>query len=94
MHACHLGYSLDPLVQKQGVMTRAIALTNAWMFEVQKMHRINACYMPRNRASGAILTRLGFYQEGFAKSYIEINGRWEDHVVTARLAPEYQLETD
>ncbi|KFN17466.1 hypothetical protein JM66_20365 [Aeromonas bestiarum] len=37
--------------------------------------------------SGALLERLGFEREGLARDYLMINGRWEDHVLTARLNP-------
>lgn len=43
--------------------------------------------MPANRRSGALLARLGFEQEGYARDYLMINGRWEDHVLTALLNP-------
>ncbi len=35
----------------------------------------------------ALLERLGFEREGYARDYLMINGRWEDHVLTARLNP-------
>ncbi|TND51068.1 30S ribosomal protein S5 alanine N-acetyltransferase, partial [Aeromonas dhakensis] len=36
---------------------------------------------------GALLERLGFEREGYAKEYLMINGRWEDHILTSRLNP-------
>jgi ribosomal-protein-alanine N-acetyltransferase len=44
-----------------------------------------ANYMPANERSGKLLSRLGFEREGLAKRYLYINGRWEDHVLTALL---------
>jgi ribosomal-protein-alanine N-acetyltransferase len=33
------------------------------------------------------LHSLGFEKEGYAKSYLQINGRWQDHVLTSLLNP-------
>ncbi|MFB0585429.1 hypothetical protein [Aeromonas salmonicida] len=37
--------------------------------------------------SAALLERLGFEREGYARDYLMINGRWEDHILTALLNP-------
>lgn len=39
--------------------------------------------MPRNERSPRVLERCGFVREGFARAYLKIAGRWEDHVLTA-----------
>ena len=39
-----------------------------------------AC-VPNNVASKRLLERLGFDEEGYAKDYLRINGRWEDHIL-------------
>jgi ribosomal-protein-alanine N-acetyltransferase len=44
------------------------------------LHRIEANIMPRNTASMRVVAKLGFYDEGLAKSYLKINGKWEDHI--------------
>ena len=49
----------------------------------QHMHRIMANCMPHNHRSGALLTRLGFEPEGYAKDYLLIDGQWQDHILTA-----------
>lgn len=46
-----------------------------------------ANYIPDNQRSGRVLERLGFEQEGFAKDYLEINGKWADHILTALTNP-------
>ncbi|HKF75835.1 MAG TPA: 30S ribosomal protein S5 alanine N-acetyltransferase, partial [Candidatus Dormibacteraeota bacterium] len=32
---------------------------------------------------GSVLRRAGFVVEGYARDYLLINGRWEDHMLTA-----------
>jgi ribosomal-protein-alanine N-acetyltransferase len=82
-HACSVGYSLAEQAQGKGIMTRALKLATNYMFKVQNMHRIMASYMPRNHSSEAVLKRAGFHKEGFAKDYLLIDGKWEDHCLTS-----------
>lgn len=57
------------------------------MQRTQHIHRIMANYMPHNKRSGALLARLGFEKEGYAKDYLLIDGQWRDHVLTALTTP-------
>jgi len=54
------------------------------------LHRIMANYRPENERSARVLSGLGFQQEGFARSYLKINGEWADHVLTALVNPDQQ----
>jgi ribosomal-protein-alanine N-acetyltransferase len=59
-----------------------------YAFEELKLHRIMANHMPAKKRSEAQLQNLGFEREGVAKSYILINGRWEDHVLNSLINPD------
>lgn len=89
-HACNVGYSLAEKHQGHGYMRRGLAMARDYMFETQNMHRLMASYMPRNEKSAAVLASLNFEREGFAKSYLQINGRWEDHILTALVNPNWR----
>jgi ribosomal-protein-alanine N-acetyltransferase len=91
-HACNLGYSLSQAAEGRGVMTRALKMAVNYMFSIQNLHRIMAGYMPRNKRSEAVLERLGFVREGFAKDYLLINGHWEDHNLTALINPKWKAD--
>lgn len=82
-HACYLGYSLAEAEQKKGLMHEALTAGIEYMQKEQNISRIMANYMPKNSASGAVLKRLGFTEEGRAKDYLKIAGKWEDHILTA-----------
>lgn len=86
-NACYLGYALDENYQGKGVMTQALQFGIDYLFNAKKLHRIMANYIPENQRSGRVLERLGFKKEGFAKDYLEINGKWADHVLTALTNP-------
>ena len=71
-------------------MTRALKLAVNYMFKVQNIHRVMASYMPRNHRSEAVLERVGFTKDGFAKDYLLINGKWEDHNLTSLINPNWK----
>ncbi len=45
--------------------------------------------MPRNTASRRVVEKLDLREEGVAVRYLEIDGRWEDHVRYAVTAEEW-----
>lgn len=85
--ACYLGYSLDHRQQGRGMMREALEAALAYVFDELRLHRVMANYMPTNERSGALLRRLGFVVEGYARDYLYLNGAWRDHVLTAKTSP-------
>lgn len=91
-HSCTLGYSLAESEQGNGYMTEALEVAIQYVFENLNQHRINAFYMPHNRRSGNVLKRLGFTIEGYARDYLLINGKWEDHILTSLINPHWKVD--
>ena len=91
-NSCVLGYNLAEEAQGNGYMTEAVGGVAAFAFREWGLHRIAAAYMPRNERSAAVLERTGFKIEGRAPAYLRINGRWEDHVLTAAINPAWAPE--
>ena len=89
--SCVLGYNLAAGEQGKGYMTEAVRAAVGFAFDTWKLHRVAANYMPRNTRSAAVLERCGFKTEGRAPAYLFINGRWEDHVLTAITNPSWTL---
>ena len=87
LQQCYLGYNLAASAQGQGYAREAVAAAVAYAFEELRLHRVSANYVPRNERSAGVLKRCGFRVEGLAPAYLLINGRWEDHVLTALTAP-------
>lgn len=86
--ACLLGYGVDAAHQGQGLMHEALQAGLAFAFGELRLHRVMANYLPHNARSARLLQRLGFEREGYARAYLQIAGRWQDHVLSARIAPE------
>jgi ribosomal-protein-alanine N-acetyltransferase len=58
-------------------------------FEELGLHRLQASIIPRNAPSHRVAAKVGLRDEGTAQRYLEINGRWEDHVRYAITAEEW-----
>jgi ribosomal-protein-alanine N-acetyltransferase len=86
--SCVLGYNLAEAEQGHGYMTEAVRAMVDFAFREWGLHRVAAAYMPRNGRSARVLERAGFKVEGSAPGYLCINGRWEDHVLTAIANPD------
>ncbi|MGI2922214.1 ribosomal protein S5-alanine N-acetyltransferase [Vibrio diabolicus] len=91
-YSCNVGYSLAEKAQGHGYMRRGLTMACDYMFNVQKLHRIQAGYMPHNKRSESVLEHVGFNREGYAKDYLLINGEWQDHVLTSLINPNWQPE--
>jgi len=80
-----LGYWVAAAHARQGYMTEALAAALDFGFDHLGMHRIEAACLPNNEASKALLAKMGFVEEGYARRYLRINGSWQDHVLYAML---------
>jgi ribosomal-protein-alanine N-acetyltransferase len=85
LQACNLGYSVDASRQGQGLMREVVQAGIAYMFDTMGLHRIMANHMPSNLRSAKLLQSLGFEREGYARSYLQIAGQWQDMVLNARI---------
>ena len=76
-----LGYWMAQSEAGKGIMTEAVGVCLPFIFDTLLLHRAHAAFLPSNRASRRVLEKNGFVEEGFAEKYLQINGRWEDHVL-------------
>ena len=83
--SAQVGYWIGPAYARKGLMTEALAAVVQHAFASLDLSRIEAACLPENAASRALLDRTGFRHEGVAEAYLQINGRWRDHVLYANL---------
>jgi ribosomal-protein-alanine N-acetyltransferase len=88
--AATLGYWMGEPYAGKGHMTRAVRAACAYAFDKRGFHRIEAACLPTNEPSKRLLERVGFKQEGYARSYLNINGQWRDHLLYALLETDPQ----
>jgi ribosomal-protein-alanine N-acetyltransferase len=80
-----LGYWIGEPHARQGYMTAALPLVLDFAFERLRLHRVEAACLPTNVPSRALLLRAGFQEEGHARQYLCIEGKWQDHLLFAIL---------
>jgi len=80
-----LGYWVGEAFARQRYMTAALPLVLDFAFDRLCLHRVEAACLPTNIPSRSLLARAGFQQEGYARQYLCIEGKWQDHLLFAIL---------
>jgi len=80
-----IGYWIGAPFARKGYMTSAMRVLIPFCFGTLRLHRMEAACIPGNTASIRLLENTGFQREGYARSYLCINGTWQDHLLYARL---------
>lgn len=88
------GYWTGESFARQGYMREAIGAVVHYAFTTLDLSRIEAGCLPENAASRALLETCGYKYEGVAQSYLQINGRWRNHVLYANLRHDRRGKTD
>ena len=78
-----LGYWMSVRHAGRGYMRRAVDLTLDFAFGELRLHRVEAACIPGNERSLGLLEKAGFTREGYARRYLNIDGRWQDHLLFA-----------
>jgi len=85
-----LGYWIGEPFARQGLMAAAVPLLLDFAFGRARLHRVEAACLPSNIPSRSLLTRIGFQQEGYARQYLCIDGKWQDHLLFAILRDDWR----
>lgn len=80
-----IGYWIGAPFARQGYMREAIEALVHYAFTELDLSRIEAACLKENAASRGVLEKSGFKYEGVAQSYLQIDGRWRNHVLYANL---------
>ncbi|MBL41889.1 MAG: 30S ribosomal protein S5 alanine N-acetyltransferase [Rhodospirillaceae bacterium] len=90
--SCSLGYWIGEKFANRGFMTEAVSVSASFVFNILKLHRLEAACIPENIASRTVLKKVGFTEEGYARKYLQINGEWKDHKLFALLSSDNYLK--
>ncbi|MDZ5698820.1 MULTISPECIES: GNAT family N-acetyltransferase [Phyllobacteriaceae] len=82
----HLGYWMGERFAGHGLMLDALERVIPFTFETLRLHRLEAACIPDNKRSIRLLEKAGFQREGLLRSYLRINGSWQDHYLYALVA--------
>ena len=89
-----LGYWTGQEYARQGYMSEAILAVVHYAFTELDLSRIEAACLPENKPSRGLLEKSGFKYEGVAQSYLQIAGRWRNHVLYSNLRADRRGKTD
>lgn len=76
-----LGYWMGMPFAGKGFMSAAVRALIVFSFDTLHLNRIEAACLPHNTASIRLLERVGFRREGYARRFLCIDGRWQDHLL-------------
>ncbi|SEV90144.1 ribosomal-protein-alanine N-acetyltransferase [Cognatiyoonia koreensis] len=88
------GYWIGEPFARHGYMREAIEAVVHHAFNTLDLSRIEAGCLPENTPSRRLLEQCGYKYEGVAQSYLQINGRWRNHVLYANLRHDRRGKTD
>ncbi|MFN3276132.1 MAG: GNAT family N-acetyltransferase [Paracoccus sp. (in: a-proteobacteria)] len=89
-----VGYWIGQPHARHGYMREALGVLVHYAFTTLDLSRIEAACLPENAASRGVLEKSGFKYEGVAQSYLQIDGRWRNHVLFANLRSDRRGRTD
>lgn len=87
------GVSLDPKHQGRGYAAEALKGVLGYLFIDLNKHRVFGSADPDNRASLALMERVGMRKEAHFKQSYWFKDRWADDVIYAMLASEFKDKT-
>ena len=90
--SCSIGYWIGENYSHQAYMTEALSALLPFVFDRLKLHRIEAACLPHNKASRALLSKIGFREEGYVRQYLKIADQWQDHILYSLLETDFRME--
>jgi ribosomal-protein-alanine N-acetyltransferase len=85
--SCALSYWVSASHNGRGFATKAVSAIVRVAFDELGLHRVQAETLPHNTGSQRVLERNGFVRYGTAPEYLNIAGRWQDHVMYQVVKP-------
>lgn len=77
--SAQLGYAAFSSHAGRGLMKQGLGAVIDVAFQEMGLHRLEANIQPTNRASLALVRRLGFEREGYSPRYLMVDSDWRDH---------------
>jgi RimJ/RimL family protein N-acetyltransferase len=85
-----IGITLSPLFQGMGYASETLKTIMGFVFDTLGKHRLYGSADGRNKASLALMERIGMRREAYFRQSYWAKGEWTDDVVYAILATEWK----
>jgi ribosomal-protein-alanine N-acetyltransferase len=89
-----IGYWVDRDLAGNSIAPESVVVVLRFAFEQLGLHRLEIAIVPRNSPSRRVVEKLRLREEGVAIRYLEIDGKWEDHVRYAITAEEWSVRSE
>jgi ribosomal-protein-alanine N-acetyltransferase len=89
-----IGYWVDRAYAGNSFAPESVVVLLRFAFEELGLHRLEIAIVPRNGPSRRVVEKLCLREEGVALRYLEIDGRWEDHVRYAITAEDWEARAE
>ena len=86
LQCAHIGYWIGQEYGRNGFARASLKAALRFAFDDLGLHRLSAAVQASNQASIQLLETTGFVREGLARNYLKIDGRWQDHLIYAKLS--------
>jgi len=86
--SAQIGYWVGQPYARQGHVSAGVQTVIRFAFRTLGLHRLEAACCTDNDASRRLLLKVGFHEEGLARGYLKINGKWRDHLLFGLIADE------
>jgi len=83
-----IGYWVSERFAGRNITPISVAMATDIAFGELRLHRMEICIRPENRASLRVVEKLGFRYEGLRQRFIHIDGDWRDHYAFALVREE------
>lgn len=87
-----IGYWVGEKFTRRGYCLSAVMAVAHHAFTTMHLLRLEAACLPENKASQHLLLKAGFQKEGYARHYLNINGRRQDHVLFGLSAQDFNQQ--
>lgn len=84
----HIGYWITKEYEGKGIINKCLTKLIAYLFDKLALNKVEIHFIPQNKRSAKVATRLGFKTEGIIRQSTMRNGMPEDMVVTGLLKSE------
>ena len=83
-----IGYWVSERFAGRNITPISVAMATDIAFGELRLHRMEICIRPENKASLRVVEKLGFRYEGLRQRFIHIDGDWRDHYAFALVREE------
>lgn len=92
VQAAKIGYAVNAGAWGSGYATDAVCTMLAFGFDALGLQRVSAAVGPTNRASIAVVKKVGMMEEGRLRDHVFTNGAWRDSLLFSILRHEWGAE--